>query len=214
MRSNLGTKIKELRKERDWSQAELSNKSGINRSTIAYLETGRIAKPSAQTFLKLSRAFNIRPEELYKTAGYILDANVFVNSPKETPEEILDRLRVSISSHVPIYEDFPFHAGRPVEPVDYAPVVRDVAKGKRLEGYIVHGNCLEPDIEDGHIIIVDRDGQIDSGDVVACLVDNMLHLAKLRKIADELYLENNNGRMKLDEVQIAAPVVEVRRRLK
>ncbi|MBA7645675.1 hypothetical protein ES703_53433 [subsurface metagenome] len=206
--------MKELRAQREWTQNEVANRAGIGRGYYAQLETDVVAKPSADTLLKLARALKIRPEELYHAAGYIIDTNVLLRVHKETPEDILDRLRVSISSTVPVYEDFPFHAGSPVEPVDHVPIVKERARGRNLEGYIARGNCLEPEISDGNIIIVDRDGQIDNGDIVAALVDDMLHLGRLRKIADELWLESNHGRFKLEEAQVVAPIIEVRRKLK
>lgn len=210
----LGIKIKELRALREWTQNELAKRAGIPRTNLASIETGKVVKPGTDTLLKLARAFKVRPEELYEAAGYIIDTSVLVRLPKETPEEILERLRLVHPVTVPIYEDFPLHAGTPVEPIDYVPIVRDRARGKRLEGYIAHGKCLEPEVTDGNIIIVDRDGQIEHGDIVAALVDGMLYLARLRKIADELFLENNDGRIKLEQDTIAAPVIEVRRRLK
>jgi len=206
--------LKELRAEREWTQLELAKRSGLDRGYIANLEIDGVGKPAGEVFIKLARAFNIRPEELYQAAGYIIDTNVLLRVHKETPEDILDRLRVSISSTVPVYEDFPFHAGSPVEPVDHVPIVKERARGRNLEGYIARGNCLEPEISNGNIIIVDRDGQIDNGDIVAALVDDMLHLGRLRKIADELWLESNHGRFKLEEAQVAAPIIEVRRKLK
>lgn len=209
----LGEKLKELRADRGWTQNELAKRSGLDRGYIANLETNMVDKPSADTFLKLARAFNIRTEELFQAAGYISDRIDYLLR-RETSEEILERLRIVHPVTVPIYEDFPFHAGAPVQPMDYVPVVKERAKGRNLEGYIARGKCLEPEISDGNIIIVDRDGQIEHGDIVAALVDGMLYLARLRKIGDELYLENNNGRIKLEQDTIAAPVIEVRRRLK
>jgi len=72
----------------------------------------------------------------------------------------------------------------------------------------------EPIIKDNDIIIVDREGIIDNGDIVATLTAGQLYLGYLRKIVDEVYVENNEGRIKFDECQIAAPVIEIIRRLK
>jgi len=209
----LAIKIKSLRKQKDWTQRQLAGKAGVNESTLRCVECGKIKKPGPDFFIKIAGPLGTTERELYQAAGYIKDAKASYQT-KETPEEILERLRVSISSTVPVYEDFPFHAGVPVEPIDYAPVMKERARGKNLEGYIARGNCLEPVISDGNIIIVDRDGQIDQGDIIACLVNGEIHLARLRKIADDLYLEDNHGRFKLEDCQIAAPVIEVRRRLK
>lgn len=93
MTNGLGQKIKELRAQRDWTQNELWRHSGIGRTTLASIETGKVANPSAPTFLKLARAFNIRPEELYEAAGYIREPRI---AYEETPEQLLDNLKLNI----------------------------------------------------------------------------------------------------------------------
>jgi len=206
-------RLKQLRAERGWTQNELAKKSGVDRGALASIETGKAKNPTTTNILKLARAFNIRPEELYQAAGYI--GNVKASYPRqETPEQILERLRLSQPVSVPVYSDFPFHAGEPVEPVDYIYRTRPKGAPKNIEGYIVAGKSLEPNVKNGDIVIVDRDAAIDNGDLVASLVDGQLRLMHLRKVADELYLENNHGRIKFEECQVAAPVIEVIRRLK
>lgn len=212
----IGEEIRRLRLERDWTYNELAKRSKINSTTLRSIETGKSNHPTTANLLKLARAFNIRPEELYQAAGYITFARPIFPWQQERPEEILDHVRLALPSTVPIYEDFPFHAGSPVEPVDHLAVIRHRARGKNLEGYIARGNCLEPYIKDGDVIIIDRDGHVDLGDVVACLLHEYgtLYLGRLRKIVDELWLENNEGRIRFAECEVAAPVIEVRRRLK
>jgi len=213
MENRLGTKLKQLRAERDWTQKELAERSKLDRGYLANLECGKVAKPSADTFLKLARAFNIRPEVLYQAAGYIKEAESAYQH-KETPEEILDRLKLATPQSIPVYTSFPFHAGDSAEPVEY--VYRASARATRtgIEGYIVRGICLEPKIQDGDVIIVDRNASIDNGDIVACLIKGNLHIARLRKVANELWLENNDGKYKFEDCQVVAPVIEVIRRLK
>jgi transcriptional regulator with XRE-family HTH domain len=210
---DLDDKIKQLREERGWTQDELAKRSGLDRAYIAAIETKQIKKPSVESFLKLARAFKIRPEELYQAAGYIKDVTTIIPH-KEPWDEILVRFNIAMPSSVPIYEDFPFHAGEDIRPIDYIPMVKNHVKKRNLEGYIVRGSCLRPLIEDKDIIIIDRDAPIESGDIVAGLIDGKMHLARLRKIANQLWLENNNGRILFKEYELAAPVIEVRRRLK
>ena len=52
-------------------------------------------------------------------------------------------------------------------------------------------------------------GHLAHGDIVAALVDG-----ELRRVADEMWLENGDSRIRLDDCQAAAPVIEVIRRLK
>ena len=206
---NWGYHIKRLREDKGISQGELARKASLGRSHISRIELGAYQGVKQETFEKLAKGLNLSPSELSREV-YGQPSPI----PKETSESILERLRGSMASDVPIYEEFTFHAAGAVEAVDYVPVGRDRARGRNLEGYFVKGKCLEPDIKDGDVIIIDRDGQVDSGNIVACLVKDELHIARLRKIADDVYLENNHGRMKLEDCQVIAPVVEIRRRLK
>lgn len=210
----LAQKLKELRTAKGWTQLETAKYSGLDRSYISYLEQPHKAgRPSADALLKLARAYNVKPEELYQAAGYIKgDKGISLRS--ETPEEILDRLKLATPQSIPVYTDYPFHAGEPVEPIEFVYRTRANLTNKSIEGYLVHGKCLEPQINSGDIVIVDREGEMNNGDIIACLMDNELNIGRLRKIADELWLENNNGRRKFEECQVAAPVIESIRRLK
>lgn len=210
----LGIKIKEFRSSRDWTQNELARRSGIDRATLASIESGKSKHPTTANLLKLARAFNIRPEELYLVEGYI-DTNV-LHVLKEKPEDILERLRLAQPQSVPVYSEFPVHAGGLTEPVDYVYRARPMGIApKNIEGYVIRGHCLvEHGIKDSDIIIVDRDGAIDEGDIVACLTEWGMLCGQLKNVAGELYLENNRGQYRFRDCQVAAVVIEVIRRLK
>ena len=57
-------RIKVLRAERDWSQAELADRIGVARQTIIALEAGKYA-PSLPLAFKLSKIFNKPVEEVF-----------------------------------------------------------------------------------------------------------------------------------------------------
>ncbi len=61
---------------------------------------------------------------------------------------------------------------------------------------------------------MDRRSDVKSGDIVACLIDEAVHIGRLKKIGEDLWLENNHGRFKLESAEIVAKVIEVNRRLK
>lgn len=210
----LAQKLKELRLERGWTQQEVAKRSGLGRRTVSYFEKQDRERTPAEILLKFARAFNIKPEKLYEAAGYIKEAKIFPRP--ETPEEILDKLRLATPQSIPVYpwEAFPFHAGDMVEPVEYVYISRRKPAGKNIEAYIVHGNCLEPKIGDGDVIVIDREGAIDNGDIVACLLDNEFHVLRVRKVAGEVWLENNYKKYKFEQCQDIAPVIECIRRLK
>lgn len=210
----LAQKLKELRLERDWTQEEVAKRSGLGRRTVSYWEKKDRKRLPANIVLRFARAYNVKPEELYQAAGYIKETKIPYHP--ETPEEILDRLKLATPQSIPVYpwEAFPFHAGDGVEPVEYVYRARPKTVHKNIEAYIVHGNCLEPKINDGDVIVVDRDSAIDNGDIVACLLDNEFHVLRVRKVAGEIWLENNYQKYKFEQCQDIAPVIECIRRLK
>jgi putative transcriptional regulator len=58
-------RLKALRAERDWSQADLANKLGVSRQSVNAIETGKF-DPSLPLAFKLARLFN-RPIEMIFT---------------------------------------------------------------------------------------------------------------------------------------------------
>ena len=56
--SHLADKIKGLRKERNWSQEDLEEFSGVSVRQISRIESGK-CEPSVETLLKLAEAFEV-----------------------------------------------------------------------------------------------------------------------------------------------------------
>ena len=59
------SRLREERKRSRLTQAELSILSGVNRVTIARLETGA-ARATPETMRKLARVLKVKPEELIR----------------------------------------------------------------------------------------------------------------------------------------------------
>ncbi|MBV8490282.1 MAG: helix-turn-helix transcriptional regulator [Candidatus Eremiobacteraeota bacterium] len=58
-------RLKVLRAERDWSQAELADKLGIARQTVIALEGGKYA-PSLPLAFKIGKLFDKTVEEVFE----------------------------------------------------------------------------------------------------------------------------------------------------
>jgi transcriptional regulator with XRE-family HTH domain len=56
---SLGAKLRELRKERDFTQRNLADKAGVSVNAISLIERDQIS-PSVSTLQSLARAFNIK----------------------------------------------------------------------------------------------------------------------------------------------------------
>ena len=60
-------KLCEYREKRRWTQAELAEKSGVSRATIAGIESGAIKNVKTDTLLKLSSALNAGVTKIFFT---------------------------------------------------------------------------------------------------------------------------------------------------
>jgi transcriptional regulator with XRE-family HTH domain len=83
----LADKIKRLRKERGWSQAELAERLGVHDGHISRIETGKY-QPSVDVLWKLARTLEV-------SADYLLDEEAGEFAPISTEgKPLAERLRL------------------------------------------------------------------------------------------------------------------------
>ena len=68
----LRNRLKVLRAERDWTQADLADAVGVSRKTINTIERGVFA-PSAVLALRIARVFGVGMEEVFTLVEDSLD---------------------------------------------------------------------------------------------------------------------------------------------
>ena len=61
-------RLKVLRAERDWSQADLAERLEVSRQSVNAIETGKF-DPSLPLAFKLARLFGMRIEEIFSDEG-------------------------------------------------------------------------------------------------------------------------------------------------
>jgi putative transcriptional regulator len=61
----MNNRLKVLRAERNWSQADLAERLGVSRQTINAIETGKY-DPSLPLAFKLARLFEASIEDIFK----------------------------------------------------------------------------------------------------------------------------------------------------
>nr|DAP18020.1 MAG TPA: helix-turn-helix domain protein [Caudoviricetes sp.] len=65
----MGNKIREYRKKKKMTQAELAQKSGVSRVTISQLEAGIERNTSSKTLLSIAKALNSTVDEIFFTTS-------------------------------------------------------------------------------------------------------------------------------------------------
>ncbi|MBA4000896.1 helix-turn-helix transcriptional regulator [Brevundimonas sp.] len=60
----MNNRLKVLRAERSWSQADLADHLGVSRQTVNALETGRY-DPSLPLAFKIARTFDLAIEDIF-----------------------------------------------------------------------------------------------------------------------------------------------------
>ena len=61
---NIIIKVREKRLEKDWTQFDLSKKSGVSQPTISQIENGRRKYPTYESIKKIARALGTDIKEL------------------------------------------------------------------------------------------------------------------------------------------------------
>ena len=61
----MGYRIKEVREEKNMTQEELSNRSGVSRATISALENGSTRATTTKTLANIARALGVTIESLF-----------------------------------------------------------------------------------------------------------------------------------------------------
>ncbi|MBX9603484.1 MAG: helix-turn-helix transcriptional regulator [Bryobacteraceae bacterium] len=77
-------RLRVLRAERDWSQAELASRLGVSRQTINTIENGKY-DPSLPLAFAMARLFGSRIEEIFEPDAEPGGAGAFRDDAARTP---------------------------------------------------------------------------------------------------------------------------------
>lgn len=151
--NTFGDNLRKAMEKAEINATELSEKTGISKSTISrYLSGGYIAKQ--KNLLKLSLALHVEPKFLFSDAVEELDANLKVYS-------------------IPIVGKVV--AGTPIDAIenitDYIRVTNPTAADGSYYALHVTGASMEPEMREGDLVIVHKQDYFDNGDICIVLVN-------------------------------------------
>lgn len=66
----LGDRIRELREEVGLTQGQLAGSASVSQGYLSQLENGDVKSPSAAVLLRVAKAIQVDPNDLFEAAGY------------------------------------------------------------------------------------------------------------------------------------------------
>lgn len=213
----LGEIIKAYRDEHDMSMEDFSKASGISKTYVWMLEknintkTGKEIVPTVEYIQKAAKAMLMDFDDLFDmindTVKIQLDDAVIIKKAVRVP--VLGRVAAGIP--ISAIEDI----------IDYEEISEKMAHTGTFFALKIKGNSMEPKIENGSIVIVRQEEDVESGSIVIALVNgddavckklikskNGLSLVSLNPAYDPMIFTNSE----VDSlpVKIIGKVVEIR----
>ena len=153
-------RIRDLRKERNIKQIELSKQLGISQATLSGWENEKF-EPDLMSIKKMSTIFSVSIDYLLGTADNT--SNVEENTDIEK-----NYISIPVLGHIP--------AGIPIEAIediiDYEDIPREWGKGgKEYFALEIKGNSMEPNYLNGDRVIFLKTNTAETGDDVAVMVN-------------------------------------------
>lgn len=142
--------LKSLRKSKRISQAALAEELGVRQSTVGMWESGK-NKPEYETLLNIASFFDVSMDQLIGSSSAIADT----------------------SRRIPVLGSV--IAGMPMEAIEdvtgYEEIPSSLAASGDFFALNIVGSSMEPRMQEGDVIIVRKQDDVNSGDVAVVLVD-------------------------------------------
>lgn len=182
--------IKNRRTELHLTQSELADKMGYaDKSMIAKIEKGLVDLPQSK-ILAFAKALETTPSCLmgWESLSDEEIGDVFYeNMQKPLPKKhgVLIKVLGRVAAGIPIEAI--------EEIIDTEEITEELAKTGEFFGLQIHGDSMEPRICEGDVVIVRRQDDAESGDIVIAMVNGDDATCKrLRKYRDGIELISNN----------------------
>lgn len=187
--ADIGRRIKERREELKMTQQELADRLGYrNKSSIAKIETGTndIVQSKVVEFAKVldttvADLMGWTVAEEAANAVSTLATKALKESKKGVSIKVLGRVAAGIP--IEAIEDI----------IDTEEISEEMAKSGEFFGLQIHGDSMEPRMCEGDVVIVRKQDDAESGDIVIAMVNgNDATCKRLRKYRDGIELISNN----------------------
>lgn len=178
---SISTRIQKAMDLRGLRQADLVDRTGINKGALSSYISGRY-KPKQNNIYLLAKALDVNVEWLM---GVDVDVTHFseVSRPKKSAARIPVLGRVAAGIPINAVEEI----------IDWEEIPSEMAESDEYFGLRIKGDSMSPRIMDGDTVIVRRQDDADTGDVVIAIVNgNDGVCKKLRKTDSGIMLISLN----------------------
>lgn len=175
--ADIGKRIREKREALGMTQEELAAKLGYkNKSSIAKIETGTndIVQSKVIEFADV----------LNTTVAYLMGWDSSNKKPTKKHGVVINVLgRVAAGIPIEAVEDI----------IDTEEITEEMAKTGEFFGLQIHGDSMEPRMCEGDVVIVRKQNDAESGDIIIAMVNGDDATCKrLRKYREGIELISNN----------------------
>lgn len=205
-----GSIIKKLRLKNNMTLEQLGDRIGVGKSTVRKWENGIIANMRRDNIAKLAEVFDVSP-------AYLIDSG-----SNDTPDLNYSKKRkkgVTINVLGRVAAGIPIEAVEDI--IDTEEISEDMASTGDFFGLKIHGDSMEPKMSEGDVVIVRKQDDAESGEIVIAMVNGCDATCKrLKKYADGIMLLSNNPKyepmifskeeIETKPVRIIGRVVELR----
>ena len=154
-----------LRKQCGLSQKDLADKTGLTRSAIGMYETGK-REPDFETLEVFADFFNVNMDTLLGKSDIATSRQINALLPEAIPLDLAKGHRIPILGR--ISAGLPLYAEEHIEGY----TITDLNGGAEYFGLRVRGDSMNAiGINDGYIIIVRRQEEVEQGEIAVVLVD-------------------------------------------
>lgn len=186
--AEIGRRIKERRESIGMTQEELAAKLGYkNKSSIAKIETGTNDIVQSKV-IAFAEALETTVADLM---GWTVQEETLSSVDSSLNPALKESVMVSINVLGRVAAGIPIEAVQDI--IDTEEISVEMAKTGEFFGLQIHGDSMEPRICEGDVVIVRKQDNAESGDIVIAMINGDDATCKrLRKYRDGIELISNN----------------------
>lgn len=170
--------------KREWEQADFARYAGTSTPNVSRWIGGVV--PGSRNIARIAETLGVSAEEIYA----VIRGGADYKAPRSY-EDILAELEVNQPVVVPVIRDVVAHMGAGGGFIDdyvFLPPVYRKRRSKNILSLIAHGDCMAPQIEDGDVVVFDKDAPWKANDIVVAGIDGQAVIRRLVEIGGKSML--------------------------